>query len=77
MVDVLSMYDRVGCDFIGLEESRRNGPSAFTQAGYLVYCSDECGGENGGKKGQGELGLAKRASITHAARPPELSVIAC
>ena len=45
--------------------------SAFSQAGYLVYCSGECGDENGGKKGQGGVGLAVRTSITHAARPPE------
>ena len=36
-----------------------------------MYCSGECGGENGGKKGQGEVGLAVRTSITCAARPPE------
>ena len=53
-LDILSVYDRLGCDVIGLEETRRSGHSAFSQAGYLVYCSGECGGENGGKKGQGE-----------------------
>ena len=42
--------------------------SAFTQAGSLEYCS---GGENGGKKGQGGVGLAVRTSVTHAAHPPE------
>ena len=36
-----------------------------------MYCSGECGGENGGKKGQGGVGLAVRTSITRAARPPE------
>ena len=36
-----------------------------------MYCSGECGGENGGKKGQGEVGLAVRTSITRAARSPE------
>ena len=36
-----------------------------------MYCSGECGGENGGKKGQGGLGLAVRNSITRAAHPPE------
>ena len=70
-LDVLSVYDRLGCDVIGLRETRRSGHSAFTQAGYLLYCSGECGGENGGKKGQGGVGLAVRASITRAARPPE------
>ena len=44
-LDVLSVYDRLGCDVIGLQETRRSGYSAFSQAGYLVYCSKgECGG---------------------------------
>ena len=70
-LDVLSVYDRLGCDVIGLQETRRNGQLAFSQAGYLVYGSGECGGENGGKKGQGGVGLAVGNSITCAARPPE------
>ena len=70
-LDVLSVYDRLGCDVIGLQETRRRGHSAFSQAGYLVYCSGECGDENGGKKEQGGAGLAVRTSITRAARPPE------
>ena len=56
---------------MGLHETRRNGHSTSTQAGYLVYCSGECGGENGGNKGQGGVGLAARNSITCAARLPE------
>ena len=71
VLDILSVYDRLGCDVIGLQETRRSGHSAFSQAGYLVYCSGECGSENGGKKGQGGVGLAVRNSITRAARPPE------
>ena len=70
-LDVLSVYDRLGCDVIGLQKTRRSGQSAFSQASYLVYCSGECGDENGGKKGQGGVGLAVRTSITRAARPPE------
>ena len=70
-LDVLSVYDRLECDVIGLKETRRSRHSAFSQAGYLVYCSDGCGGENDGKKGQGGVGLAVRTSITHAVRPPE------
>ena len=70
-LDVLSVYDRLGCDVIGLPETHRSGHSAFSQAGYLVYCSGECGGENGEKKGQGGVGLAARTSITRAARTPE------
>ena len=72
-LDGFSVYDRLGCDVIGLQEIRRSGQSAFRQAGYPVYCSGECGGENGGKKGQGGVGLAVRTSITRAARPPEFS----
>ena len=69
-LDVLSVYDRLGCDVIALQETRRSGHSAFSQAGYLVYCTGECGDENGGKKGQGGVGLAVRTSTTRAARPP-------
>ena len=70
-LDVLSVYDHLGCDVIGLQETRRRGHSAFSQAGYLVYCSGECGNENSGKKGRGGVGLAVRTSIPRAARPPE------
>ena len=76
-LDMLSVYDRLGCDVIGLQETRRSGHSAFSQAGYLVYCSGECGDEIGGKKGQGGVGLAVRTSITRAAPHRSLSVIAC
>ena len=70
-LDVLSVYDRLGCDVINRQETCRSGHSAFSQAGYLVYCSGECGDENSGKKGQGGVGLAVRTSITRAARQPE------
>ena len=70
-LDILSVYDRLAYDVVGLQETRRSGQSAFSQAGYLAYCSGECGDENGGKKGQGGVGLAVRTSITRAARPPE------
>ena len=36
-----------------------------------MYCGNECGDENGGKKGQDGVGLAVRTSITRAACPPE------
>ena len=49
----------------------RSGHSVFSQAGYSVYCSGECGGENGRKQGQGGVGLVVRTSITRAARTPE------
>ena len=71
-LDVLSMHNRLKCDVIILQEtSLISGHSAFTQFGYLVCCSGECGGGNGEKKGQGGVGLAVRTSIARAARPPE------
>jgi hypothetical protein len=71
-LDVLSVYNRLGCDIIGLKETRRSGHSDFSQAGSLMYCSSECSGKNGGKKGQDGVGLPKSASIiTRTARPPE------
>ena len=70
-LDVLSVYDRLRCDVVGLQETRRSGHSAFSQAGYFVYCSGECGDKNGGKKGQNGVGLAVRTSIMRVARPPE------
>ena len=65
------MYDRLGFDVIGLQETRRSGHSVFTQSGYPVYCSGACGGENGGEKRKCGVGLAVRTSMTRAARPPE------
>ena len=53
----------MGCDVIGLEETRRSGHSNISQVDYLMYCS---GGEMCGKKGQSEVGLAVRTSITRA-----------
>ena len=38
-----------------------------------MCCSGECGGENGGKKGQCGVGLAVSNAITRAARPPEFN----
>ena len=76
-LDVLSVYDRLGCDVIGLQETRHSGHSVFSQADYSVYYNGACGGENGGKKGQGGVGLVVRTSTTRAARPPEFIVIAC
>ena len=76
-LDVLSVYDRLECDVIGLQETRRSGHSVFSQAGYSVCCNGECGGENGGKKVQGGVGLVVRTSITRAAHPPEFTAIAC
>ena len=64
--DVLSEYEERDCDIIGLQETRRSGQSALVEAGYVVYCSGEGGGEGGGKKGQGGVGLAIRRDIIRA-----------
>ena len=70
--EVLDVYQEMGCDIIGLQETRRSGQSALLQAGYAVCCSGESGGDGEGKKGQGGVGLAVRKSISRAkARPPE------
>ena len=70
--DVFDMYQEIGCDIIGLQETRRCEQSALLQAGYVVYCSDESGGDGEGKKGQGGVGLAVRQSISRAeVRPTE------
>ena len=70
--EVLDVYQEMGCDIIGLQETMRSGQSALLQAGYVVYCSGESGGDGEGKKGQGGVGLAVRKSISRAvARPPE------
>ena len=37
-LDVLSVYDRQGCDVIGLQETRRSGYSAFRQ-GLATWCT--------------------------------------
>ena len=71
--EVLDVYQEMGCDIIGLQETKRSGQSALLQAGHVVYCSGESGGDGDGKKGQREVGLAiRKKSIFRAeARPPE------
>ena len=74
-VEVLDVYQEMGCDIIGLQETRRSGQSALRRAGYyVVYCSGESGGDGEGKKGQGGVELAVRKSISRTeARPPEFT----
>ena len=70
--EVLDVYQEMGCDIIGLQETRRSDQSALLQTGYAIYCSGESGGDEEGKKGQGGVGLAVRKSISRAEpRPPE------
>ena len=50
----LSVYDRQGCDVMGLQEARRNGHSAFSQAGYLVTAAVSAAARLVGTKGRVE-----------------------
>ena len=59
---VLKTCEDAGCDIIGLEEVRRDGPRAFTAAGYVVLFSGAYG-EKYEKKGNHGVGLAVRESI--------------
>ena len=71
-VEVLDVYQEMGCDIISLQETRRSGQSALLQAGCIVYCSGESGDDREGRKSQGGVGLAVRKSVSRAeARPPE------
>ena len=36
---ILKTCEDAGCDIIGLQDVRRNGQSAFTATGYVVFCS--------------------------------------
>ena len=59
---ILKTPEDAGCDIIGLQEVGRSGQSAFTAAGYVVFCSGEDGGTHE-KKGNHGVGLAVRESI--------------
>ena len=53
-LDMLCMYDRLGCDFTGLQKTRRSGHSAFSQAGYLCTSAVRAVAEMLGRKGKVE-----------------------
>ena len=55
----------LGCDVIGLQETRRPGRTEFTAAGYRVLCSGVDG--SSGRAGQHGGGLAVKESIIHEA----------
>ena len=70
--EVLDVYQEMGCDIIGLQKTKRSDKSALLQAGCVVYCSGESGGDGEGKKGRGGVGPAGRKSISRTeARPPK------
>ena len=50
-LEVLSAYNDLSCDVIGLQETRRAGQTILREVGFVVYCSGESGGD-GEKKGQ-------------------------
>ena len=54
---ILKTCEDAGYDTIGFQEVRRNGQSAFTAAGYVVFCSGADGGKHE-KKRNHELDLA-------------------
>ena len=51
----------LGCDVIGLQETRRPGWTEFAAAGYHVFCSGVDG--SNGRAGQHEVRLAVKESI--------------
>ena len=57
---VLAKARQLGCDFVGLPETRRGGKTEFSTAGYRVFCSEQ---ETGGRQGLHGVGLAIRETI--------------
>ena len=55
----------LGCDVIGLQETRRPGQTKFAAAGYLVFCSGVDGST--GRARQHGVGLAVKESIIRRA----------
>ena len=55
----------LGCDVIGLQETRRPGRTEFATAGYRVFCSGVDGST--GRAGQHGVGLAVKESIIREA----------
>ena len=62
---LLKKYKVLGCDIIGLHETRRPGRTEFAAAGYRVFCSGVDG--NSGRAGQHGVGLAVKEFIIHEA----------
>ena len=61
---VLAKGQQVGCDFIGLQETRRAGRTTFHAAGYRVFCrGTETESDKHGMQGQHGVGLAVKESI--------------
>ena len=58
---LLQKWKVLGCDVIGLQETRRPGRTEFTAAGYRVFCSGVDGST--GRTGQHGVGLAVKDFI--------------
>ena len=70
--EVLSALRILGCDVIGIQETRRSGQSIFVEAGYTVYCSDESGGESI-KKARGSW-TSRETNLRHTNNHPTTRV---
>ena len=62
---LLEKFKVLGCDVIGLQETRRPGRTEFAAAGYRVFCSRVDG--SSGRAGQHGVGLAVKESIIRKA----------
>ena len=62
---LLQKCELLGCDVIGLQETRRPGRTEFATAGYRVFCSGVDGST--GRAGQHGVGLAVKKSIIREA----------
>ena len=57
---VLAKARQLGCDFVGLQETRRAGKTELSTAGYRVFCA---GQGTDGRQGLHGVGLAIRETI--------------
>ena len=62
---LLQKCKMLGCDVIGLQETRRPGRTEFDAAGYRVFCSGKDG--SSGRAGQHGVGLTVKESIAREA----------
>lgn len=58
---ILTKVQQLGCDFVGLQETRRAGRTTFRAAGYQVFCSGQ--EETAARQGLYGVGLAVKESI--------------
>ena len=57
---VLAKARQLGCDFVGLQETRRAGKTELSTAGYRVFCAEQ---GTDGRQGLHGVGLAIRETI--------------